>query len=112
MGVIWDRSAFHTKLDLHQAIADLALAVRPGLSIIDASRVLLNGGPVGPGPVTKDNRIFASTDMLALDSVVTGRYDFGGKTLSAKEVPHLRAAYDNGVGEIDIKKIDVQKAKA
>lgn len=111
MGVIWDRSAFHTKLDLHQAIADLALAVRPGLSIIDASRVLLNGGPVGPGPITKDNRIFASIDMLALDSVVTGRYDFGGKTLSAKEVPHLRAAYDNAVGEIDIKKIDVQKAK-
>jgi uncharacterized protein (DUF362 family) len=107
MGVIWNRYEFHTKL----AIADLALAVRPGLNIIDASRVLLNGGPTGPGPVTKDNRIFASTDILALDSVVTARYSFGGKTLSAKEVRHLRAAYDNGVGEIDIKKIDLQKAK-
>jgi uncharacterized protein (DUF362 family) len=111
MGVIWNRSEFHTELDLHQAIGDLALAVRPGLNIIDASRVLLSGGPTGPGPVTRDNRIFASTDILALDSVVTARYAFGGKTLTAKEVPHLRAAYDNGVGEIDIKKIDLQKVK-
>jgi uncharacterized protein (DUF362 family) len=111
MGVVWNRSEFHTKLDLHQAIGDLALAVRPGLNIIDASRVLLNGGPTGPGPVTRDNRIFASTDILALDSVVTARYAFGGKTLTANEIPHLRAAYDNGVGEIDIKKIDLQKVK-
>jgi uncharacterized protein (DUF362 family) len=111
MGLIWDRAAFHTKLDLHQAIADLALAVRPGLNIVDASRVLLNGGPTGPGPVAMDGRIFASTDILALDSVVTGRYDFGGRTLSAKEVPHLRAAYANGVGEIDVDKIDLQKVK-
>jgi hypothetical protein len=42
---------------------------------------------------------------------VTARYSFGGKTLSAKEVRHLRAAYDNGLGEIDVKKIDLQKVK-
>jgi uncharacterized protein (DUF362 family) len=111
MGVIWNRSDFHTKLDLHRAIGDLALAVRPALNIIDASRVLLSGGPIGPGPVTRDNRIFASTDILALDSVVTARYAFGGRTLTANEVPHLRAAYDNGVGEIDIKRIDLRKVK-
>ena len=111
MGTIWDRAAFHVKMDLHQAIGDLALAVRPGLNIIDASRVLLTGGPTGPGSVIEENRIFASTDILALDSVVAGRYAFGGKTLTANEVRHLRAAYDNGVGEIDIEKIDLRKAK-
>ncbi|MGD9402795.1 MAG: DUF362 domain-containing protein, partial [bacterium] len=111
MGVIWDRSAFHVKMDLHQAIGDLARAVRPGLNIIDASRVLLTGGPTGPGSVIKENRIFASTDILALDSIVAARYAFGGKTLTAREVRHLRAAYDNGVGEIDIEKIDLRKAE-
>jgi uncharacterized protein (DUF362 family) len=111
MGVIWNRSEFHTKLDLSQAIGDLALAVRPGLNIVDASRVLLSGGPTGPGPVTSDGRIFASTDILALDSVVTARYAFGGKTLTAKEVPHLRAAYDNGIGEIDTGRIDLKSVK-
>ncbi len=111
MGVIWNRSEFHTRLDLQRAIGDLALAVRPGLNIIDASRVLLDGGPTGPGPVTRDGRMFASTDILALDSVVTARYAFGGRPLTAVEVPHLRAAYDNGVGEIDLEKIDLEKVK-
>jgi uncharacterized protein (DUF362 family) len=112
MGVIWDRSAFHTRLDLSQAIGDLATAVRPDLNIIDAGRVLLNGGPTGPGPVIEDNRLFAGTDILALDSVVTSRYRFGGRSLSAKEVPHLMAAFENGVGEINLKRIDVKTIKS
>ena len=109
MGLIWDRAAFHTQLNLHQAIADLALTIRPGFHIIDASRVLLNGGPTGPGPVIRENRLFASYDPLALDAVVVSRYNFGGRSLSAKEVPHLWAAYQNGVGEIDLSRIKLQK---
>ena len=109
MGLIWNRSDFHTKLDLSQAIADLALAILPHLNIIDASRVLLNGGPTGPGPVITENRLFASTDILAVDSIVTSNYNFGGKAISPKEVPHLRAAYQNGIGEIDPEKIKVEK---
>ena len=109
MGAIWDRTGFHTRLDLSQAIADLALAVRPSLSIIDASRVLLGGGPTGPGPVVRENRLFAGFDILALDAVVASRYPFGERPLSARQVGHLRAAYENGVGEIDIEKIRVEK---
>lgn len=109
MGLIWDRSVFHTDMDLQQAIGDLALALRPQLNIIDASRVLLNGGPTGPGPIAKDNRLFASKDILAVDSVVAARYNFGGKDVSPKEVPHLWAAYQNGIGEMDLQKIQVQK---
>lgn len=109
MGLIWDRSIFHTQMDLAQAIADLALVIRPQLNIIGASRALLNGGPTGPGPIVKDNKLFASRDILAVDSVVASRYSFGGKNLSPKEIPHLWAAYQNGVGEIDLNKIQVQK---
>jgi uncharacterized protein (DUF362 family) len=109
MGVIWDRQMFHTSLDLHQGIADLAKAVRPNLNIVDASRVLLNHGPVGPGPVENANKIFASADMVALDSLVVSNFNFGGKSLSAKEIPHIWASYKNGAGEIDIEKIKVEK---
>jgi len=111
MGLIWNRAAFHTRLGLSQAIADLALAIRPGLNIIDASRVLLNRGPVGPGPVISENRLFAGFDILALDAVVVSRYEFGGKSLSAHQVPHLRAASQNGIGQIDIRKIKVEKIR-
>jgi uncharacterized protein (DUF362 family) len=105
MGLIWDRNAFHTRFDLDQAIADLALVIRPQLNLIDASRVLLNGGPTGPGPVVQEKRLYASLNILALDSVVVSRYNFGGKTLSAKAVPHLWAASQNSIGEIDLSRI-------
>jgi len=109
MGLIWDRSIFHTSLDLSQAIADLALVIRPGLNIIDTSRVLLNGGPTGPGPIIKDNRLYAGFDILALDAVVVSRYNFGGKTMTAKEIPHLWSAYQNSIGEIDLHNININK---
>jgi uncharacterized protein (DUF362 family) len=109
MGTIWDRVVFHTKLDLDQAIGDLALAVRPHLNLIDAGRVLLNGGPTGPGPIAQENRIFASKDIVALDSVVTSRYNFGGKPLRADGIAHLVAAHHNGLGEIDPEKIHIEK---
>jgi len=47
--------------------------------------------------------------MLAVDAVVTSGYNFGGRSLSAKEVAHLWTSYKNGVGEIDLNKIDVVK---
>jgi uncharacterized protein (DUF362 family) len=111
MGVIWDRAELHSKMDLHQAIADLALAVRPGLNIIDAGKVLLDNGPTGPGPVKEDGRLFAAYDIVALDSVVVSRYNFGGKTQSAGDIAHLLAAHEAGAGEIDPKKIRVEKLK-
>ena len=109
MGLIWNRTEFHSGMDLAQAVGDLALAIKPQLNIIDASRVLLKGGPTGPGPVITENRLFASHDILALDSVVVSRYNFGGKTVSAKEIDHLVAAFRNGVGEINLDKIEVEK---
>jgi hypothetical protein len=44
---------------------------------------------------------------LAVDSVVVSKYNFGGKSLSAKEIPHLWLSYKSYVGEIDIEKIDL-----
>ncbi|MCP4634588.1 MAG: DUF362 domain-containing protein [candidate division Zixibacteria bacterium] len=109
MGMIWDRATFHTNLDLHQAIGDLSTVIRPQINIIDASRVLLNGGPTGPGKIIEDNRLFASTDIVAVDTVVASRYDFAGKRLQPQQIAHLKAAYQNGIGEIDLDKIQINK---
>lgn len=109
MGAIWDRAEFHTGMDLAQAIGDLSLAIRPALTVVDASRVLLNGGPTGPGPVVRDNRIFASRDIVAIDAVVVSRYNFGEKNLSPTDIAHLNAAAENGAGEIDLDKISLKK---
>ncbi len=112
MGAIWDRAEFHTKMDLAQAVGDLPLAIKPALTVVDASRVLLNGGPTGPGPVTRDNRIFAGKDIVAVDAIVVSRYNFGEKNLSPADVAHLKAASENGAGEIDLGKISLKKVYA
>jgi uncharacterized protein (DUF362 family) len=108
MGTIWDRAGFHTGLDLHQAIGDLPLIVRPQLNIIDATRVLLSGGPTGPGSIIEENRLFASDDIVAVDAVVASRYSFGGKSFRTGQIAHLNAAYQNGVGEVDLNKINIE----
>jgi uncharacterized protein (DUF362 family) len=66
MGVIWDRGYFHAKVDLHQAIADLSSVIKPTLTIIDASRALITGGPSGPGKVERLDTIIAGVDPVAL----------------------------------------------
>lgn len=109
MGCIWNRSDFHTTMDLHEAIGDLPLAIKPTLNILDATRVLLTGGPVGPGRLLRDNRLFVSTDIVAVDSVVVSRYNFGGKSLAAREIPHLHAASRNNAGVSDLDKITIVK---
>jgi uncharacterized protein (DUF362 family) len=109
MGFIWDRISFHTKIDLHQAIGDLALLIKPTLNVVDATRVLLNGGPTGPGPVVQENRMFVSLDPVSVDAVLLSRYDFGGRQLSSNEVAHILAAYKNGIGEVNLNKIRVHK---
>jgi uncharacterized protein (DUF362 family) len=109
MGVIWNRADFHTKMDLSQAIGDLATLIRPSVTIVDAGRVLLTGGPTGPGKIVQDDRLFASRDIVAVDAVVTSRYNFGDRSTAPREVHHLRAAADLGVGVVDLERIAVSK---
>ena len=111
MGLVWNRTEFHTQLHLHQAIGDLTLAIKPRLNLIDASRVLLNGGPTGPGPIIEENKLFASQDIVAVDATVVSRYNFGGRSLAPGEILHLVAAHKNGAGEIDPEKIRVERLK-
>ena len=69
MGVIWDRGFFHSRVDINQAIADLSSEIRVDLTILDASRALVNGGPTGPGKVEHLNTIVAGTDPVAVDAM-------------------------------------------
>lgn len=59
MGLISDRTAFHTKFDLHDAIADMNRVIKPGLTILDAMRILTSGGPAGPGRTVDKGMVIA-----------------------------------------------------
>jgi uncharacterized protein (DUF362 family) len=62
------RVMFHN--DIHQSIAELAALMRPTLTVVDATRVLMRGGPSGGGldAVKSVGAVAAGFDPVTLDA--------------------------------------------
>ena len=62
------RNQFHQ--DIHEIVSDLSIMIRPTLTIIDGTRVLMEKGPTGGDPsyVRDGNAILAGTDPVATDA--------------------------------------------
>ena len=95
------RNRLHQKIDA--SIADLASAIRPTLTIIDATRVLKQNGPTGGNlsDVSLENTIIAGLDEVALDS-----YSLRFLDLKAEDVPFIKIAEGRGLGISDWKKLN------
>jgi len=111
MGLIWDRRHLHDMISLHQGIADLSTVIRPSLTIIDATRVMVTGGPQGPGDVQKLSTIIVSDDPVAADAVATGLTQWKRTRLEPKDVEHIQAAAKLGVGIADLSRIKIIKKR-
>jgi uncharacterized protein (DUF362 family) len=109
MGVIWDRAAFHTMMEINRAVADLALAVRPRLTLVDMTRVMTTNGPKGPGEVDTPNLVTLSTDPVAADAFALSKIRFNGRKFRPKQLKYLRYANAAGLGEIDLNKLSILK---
>ncbi|HIE09007.1 MAG TPA: DUF362 domain-containing protein [Armatimonadetes bacterium] len=103
MGLNWDRGRFHA-LGLHQCIVDLATVIRPHLTILDATRCMLTGGPRGPGKVVEKGVVVAGEDPVAVDA-------FGCRLLLRRpeEVGHVRIAHEMGLGEMNLEKVKIKR---
>jgi len=106
MGVNWNRVYFH-QTDLHRCIAELATVIPHTLVIMDANNVLLTNGPIGPGQVTRPQRVIAGVDQVAVDAFATTFFD-----TKPERVPHIRIAYELGVGEMDVDRLKVKEFAA
>lgn len=104
MGIIWDRQAWHTSVDLDQCIADFAAAVRPSVTILDATTMLLTNGPKGPGKTRKENKLVVGTDPVSVDAF--GATLFG---IVPADIQHIALAHKSGVGEIRLDAVKVVK---
>ena len=111
MGLIWDRESFHSQYNINQAIADLGTIIKPQLTILDATRALVSGGPGGPGEVKKPNLIIAGIDPVAVDSYGVSIVPWYGQNFKGRQVEHLLIAYQKGLGKIDIDQLKVFKEK-
>ncbi|MCD1294700.1 hypothetical protein CUJ83_06760 [Methanocella sp. CWC-04] len=102
MGVIYDRGVFHYGLDVN--IAELAGFIRPDLNIADAYRVMKTGGPRGTSSsiISYPNTLIVGKDPVAVDSYSASLLDLKGG-----DIGHIKAAYDMGLGEYDLSKVDI-----
>ena len=112
MGLIWDRESFHSKYNINQAIADLATVIKPQLTLLDATRALVSGGPGGPGEVQKPDLIIAGTDPVAVDSYGVTVAPWYGQKFKGRQVEHLLVAHERGLGKIDLEPLRIFKGKA
>lgn len=90
------RNQLHQQI--HTSIVDLAAAVRPTLSIMDATRVLKQNGPTGGSlqDVAIANTLIAGIDEVAIDA-----YSLQFLNLSPDAVPFLALAEQRGLGRVD-----------
>jgi uncharacterized protein (DUF362 family) len=80
--------------------------IRPKLTVIDATRILLRNGPQGGNlaDVKVLDMVMASADPVAADAYATTLFD-----LKPDAIDSTRAAYQAGLGEMDLSKIHVLK---
>lgn len=103
MGLVYDRSAFHRK-GLNECIAELSLAIRPDVVIVDVTRALLSNGPKGPGDVKEIGKVVAGVDPVAVDvsclalGLAMGYKDF---SLDGVRNRYIDLAAGLGVGDGD-----------
>ena len=109
MGMIRDRGAFHRRYDLHQAVVDLSRTLSPDLVITDATRALVTGGPGGPGRVERPNAILAGTAQVSVDAYTVGLARWYNRDFTANQVRHLRLASEQGLGEIDVNRMEIRR---
>lgn len=94
------RNRLHQAIDI--SIADLASAIRPTLTVVDATRVLKHNGPTGGNlsDVSQENTVAAGLDEVALDCYCLRFLD-----LTPDKVQFLAEGQKKGVGVLDWKSL-------
>jgi uncharacterized protein (DUF362 family) len=105
MGVMGgSRRQIHQKLD--ESLVDLAMKIKPTLTILDAVRILTANGPQGGSiaDVKRLDTIIVGVDQVAIDSF--GATLFGMK---GSDLGYVRLADKLGLGKMDLSKVKIKK---
>jgi len=106
MGSVWDRRYWHRN-SLHQCIADYCTFIKPAWTVVDATRIMLDRGPIGPSKnLKKPDLLIVSKDQVAADAYASTL--FRG-ALPLEKIEYLKIAGQMKVGTADLSKIAVHK---
>jgi uncharacterized protein (DUF362 family) len=105
MGVVQNRNGMHAQ-GLHQSIADLCTVVRPQLTVVDATRILLRNGPTGGNldDVKQTDTVIASADMVAADSYASTLFG-----LTGQDIDYIRFGAEMGLGQMDLGALKIEE---
>jgi uncharacterized protein (DUF362 family) len=87
---------------LAQCIADINMVRQPDLILGDATDFIVTNGPSGPGDITSLGKVFAGTNLVAMDTLGAKYND-----LSIDEVPTLVKAEEMGLGSTNLGEINI-----
>jgi uncharacterized protein (DUF362 family) len=89
---------------LGQCIADINLLRKPDLILADATKLIVNNGPSGPGDIVNPSTIIVGNDPVAVDS-------FGCQFLDLlpDDIHSIGCAYRAGLGEMNIDNLEIQE---
>jgi uncharacterized protein (DUF362 family) len=105
MGVMGgSRYRIHQKLDA--SIVDVAMKIKPTLTVLDAVRILTGNGPQGGDlrDVKRLDTVIAGTDQVAIDSY--GATLFGMK---GSELGYVRLGQEAGFGKMDLATLVIKR---
>ncbi|OGV52098.1 MAG: hypothetical protein A2017_10690 [Lentisphaerae bacterium GWF2_44_16] len=103
MGAVRDRRYWHGN-NMHQCIADFCTFMKPAWTIIDATRTMMSSGPKGPGRLQYPDLLIVSKDQVAADAFAATLFHD-----SPEKVGYLRIAGEMGIGNVDLKKMNIHR---
>lgn len=103
MGVIGGKRGIIHK-NMGQNLADLNTVIKPTLTMVDATRILLRNGPQGGSvnDVKQMDTLIASTDLILADAYATTLFG-----LNPSDIDSTVAGFKMGLGEMDITKAKI-----
>ena len=106
IGITQTMGNFHS-IELQRAIAEINTVVKPALVISDATNILLDRGPGGPGTVADPGQVIIGTDSVAVDSYCCGLFG-----VAPSDIGYLVYGEQLGVGTTDFSSLGVQEVSA
>ena len=113
LGIVWDRRFFHSN-NLQQCVADVCtFEKRPALNVVDAYRVLRANGPGGrsEADAVVTRALFASPDIVAVDTAAAKFLAQTAENLRAESVTHIAHAQEHGLGTMNLDKLNVRRIR-
>jgi uncharacterized protein (DUF362 family) len=107
MGIMGgSRRQIHQRLD--ESLADLAMVIKPTLTILDATRILIRNGPQGGNleDVKVLNTVIAGIDQVAVDSFGATLFGMKGEDLGYVKIAHKR-----GLGNMDLSRVKIKRIR-